>query len=805
MSGISAPLMALTRGSVAHAPRRRRNVSLREPRPSQRLPILNLNLRLEPRTGGRVVLVRSAKPYRGDERSFWDNAPVESRHKGYVPVPGFGEYYTPPAPPPEPEEDDEEEGDDRWTGPSRIRQQPPEEGRWGLNESQAAKGAYVPVPGFGEYYAPPAPGKPKGKANAGKEERDEDDSQDHAWASKVRSQPAEAGRWQPGDTAPYVPTPEPQAQQSRGWFGFGGGGGGGSDPAEDYYARDDQSWSEQQSFAHEEPLPSAFTDGAASNLSDYGDDELRRLRVIYGMFRKTVAALRYIVPFTGGLACWIAAAQTLTAWWTMASMVPFLTGLLTFSMFGFLVTLGAAFFSGMYMAVTVFTRTLRYMLDGRMTEAWPARDQAPQMPMQIAAQSEPAPPAVRRGAKTPVTVDYVPTTPLDDEAPDVPVSAILPELYAPPRAPASPPDLSDAESDAASGGGESPPAGGESSPNLGESSPDPMAAKPPPKRARVDLPLDVLLRVGGGAVEKTGKAVTGEREGGGDGYKELPPKKGKGGVEKGAKDSNDSRAKTEPASWDSAVREGSVTAAGELRPDPAAVQRREAVVPPSQRSTVASKEQQQQWLRRELEREWEDVGAGEDAPRESVRGDDDEKKKDLEETKEVKKNGGGWNPIKAFFGGGADESPAPVPPAAAPEQPANAEKAAGPARTGPAPTRAAPADAAFDPVMGALRWETPAGEATNANAQRAAEVAARLAARAAAGSAPEREPEQEPEPEPAAAVDTSSFAEEAAAAAVSEVRSQRRRLNDEDRKRAERNEWQKRVNGALRRERDDDR
>ena len=331
-------------------------------------------------------MVRSAKPYRGDERSFWDNAPVESRHKGYVPVPGFGEYYTPPAPPPEPEEDDdEEEGDDRWTAPSRIRQQPPEEGRRGLNESQAAKGAYVPVPGFGEYYAPPAPGKTKGKAKAGKEERDEDDSQDHAWASKVRSQPAEAGRWQPGDTAPYVPTPEPQARQSREWFGFGGGGGGGSDPAEDYYARDDQSWSEQQSFADEEPLPSAFA-GAASNFSDYGDDELRRLRVIYGMFRKTVAALRYIVPFTGGLACWIAAAQTLTAWWTMASMVPFLTGLLTFSMFGFLVTLGAAFFSGMYMAVTVFTRTLRYMLDGRMTEAWPARDQAQPPPMQITAQ-----------------------------------------------------------------------------------------------------------------------------------------------------------------------------------------------------------------------------------------------------------------------------------------------------------------------------------------------------------------------------------------------------------------------------------
>ena len=44
-----------------------------------------------------------------------------------------------------------------------------------------------------------------------------------------------------------------------------------------------------------------------------------------------------------------------------------------------------------------------------------------------------------------------------------------------------------------------------------------------------------------------------------------------------------------------------------------------------------------------------------------------------------------------------------------------------------------------------------------------------------------------------------------AAAAVSEVRSQRRRSNDEDRKRAERNEWQKRVSGALRRERDDDR
>ena len=625
MSGISAPLMALTRGSVARAPRRRRNASLREPRPSQRLPILNLNnLRLELRTGGRVVLVRSAKPYRGDERSFWDNAPVESRHKGYVPVPGFGEYYTPPAPPPEPEEDDdEEEGDDRWTAPSRIRQQPPEEGRRGLNESQAAKGAYVPVPGFGEYYAPPAPGKTKGKAKAGKEERDEDDSQDHAWASKVRSQPAEAGRWQPGDTAPYVPTPEPQAQQSRGWFGFGGGGGGGSDPAEDYYARDDQSWSEQ-SFANEEPLPSAFT-GAASYFSEYGDDELRRLRVIYGMFRKTVAALRYIVPFTGGLACWIAAAQTLTAWWTMASMVPFLTGLLTFSMFGFLVTLGAAFFSGMYMAVTVFTRTLRYMLDGRMTEAWPARDQAQPPPMQITAQR-----SQRVAKNNPVTVDYVPTRPVsDDEPPDVPVSAILPELYAPPRGPAKPEPTP--ESDPLSG--ESPPVGGESPP--GESPPDdPIAAKPPPKRARVDLPLDVLLRVGGGAVEKTGKAVTGEKDGGsGDGYKELPPKKG-GGVNTGLTNDSNARVVAEQAeqkpSWDSAVREGSVSAAGELRPDPAADTRREAVVPPSQRSTVASKEQQQQWLRRELEREWEEVGAGE----ESVR-DDEEKKKKKEEKKEV--------------------------------------------------------------------------------------------------------------------------------------------------------------------------
>ena len=785
MSGISAPLMALTRGSVAHAPRRRRNASLREPRPSQRLPILNL--RLEPRTGGRVVLVRSAKPYRGDERSFWDNAPVESRHKGYVPVPGFGEYYTPPAPPPEPEEDDEEEGDDRWTGPSRIRQQPPEEGRWGLNESQAAKGAYVPVPGFGEYYAPPAPGKPKGKAKAGKEERDEDDSQDHAWASKVRSQPAEAGRWQPGDTAPYVPTPEPQARQSREWFGFGGGGGGGSDPAEDYYARDDQSWSEQQSFADEEPLPSAFA-GAASNLSDYGDDELRRLRVIYGMFRKTVAALRYIVPFTGGLACWIAAAQTLTAWWTMASMVPFLTGLLTFSMFGFLVTLGAAFFSGMYMAVTVFTRTLRYMLNGRMTEAWPARDQqqgqAP--PMRIAAQSA-SPNDRRPKTENPVTVDYVPTRPADDEPPDVPVSAILPELYAPSR-PATPEPTPE------------PPVVGGESPPAASIVDDPIAAKPPPKRARVDLPLDVLIEMGGGAVDKTGKAATGDKEGGGDGYKELPPKKA------GANDSN-SRVIAErerKPSWDSAVREGAVSAAGELRPDPAAAARREAVVPPSQRSTVASKEQQQQWLRRELEREWEDVGAGagEDAVRDDETKKEEEKKEEEEgETKEAKKSGGGWNPFKAFFGGGADESPAPAPPTAA-EQPA-------PKQTpGAARRRPTPAAAAFDPVMGALRWETPAGEATNANAARAAEVAARLSARAAAAPPerePEREPEPETEPEPAAAVDTSKFAEEAAAAAVSEVRSQRRRSNDEDRKRAERSEWQKRVSGALRRERDDDR
>ena len=246
-----------------------------------------------------------------------------------------------------------------------------------------------------------------------------------------------------------MPTPEPQAQQSRGWFGFGGGGGGGSDPAEDYYARDDQSWSEQ-SFANEEPLPSAFT-GAASNFSDYGDDELRRLRVIYGMFRKTVAALRYIVPFTGGLACWIAAAQTLTAWWTMASMVPFLTGLLTFSMFGFLVTLGAAFFSGMYMAVTVFTMDAEIHAR-RADDGGVARDDQRSRRRCRCRSEESEDSKVQPGDG-----DYVPTRPVsDDEPPDVPLSAILPELYAPPRGPAKPEPTP--ESDPF---GESRPVGGE--------------------------------------------------------------------------------------------------------------------------------------------------------------------------------------------------------------------------------------------------------------------------------------------------------------------------------------------------------
>ena len=112
-------------------------------------------------------------------------------------------------------------------------------------------------------------------------------------------------------------------------------------------------------------------------------------------------------------------------------------------------------------------------------------------------------------------------------------------------------------------------------------------------------------------------------------------------------------------------------------------------------------------------------------------------------------------------------------------------------------------------MMGALGWDTRAGEAANANASRAAEVAARLAAKAAAQPDPDPTPTPTPEPEPemvpAAAVDGAKIAEEAAAAAVSEVRSQRKHSNDADRKKAERDEWQKRVNGALRRDRDDER
>ena len=86
-------------------------------------------------------------------------------------------------------------------------------------------------------------------------------------------------------------------------------------------------------------------------------------------------------------------------------------------------------------------------------------------------------------------------------------------------------------------------------------------------------------------------------------------------------------------------------------------------------------------------------------------------------------------------------------------------------------------------------------------------MAARLAAKAAAQPDPDPTPTPTPEPEmaPAAAVDGAKIAEEAAAAAVSEVRSQRKQSNDADRKKAERDEWQKRVNGALRRDRDDER
>ena len=751
------------------------------------------------------MLVRSAKPYRGDERSFWDNAPTETNHKGFVPVPGFGEYYAPPAPPPEPEadEDDEDESedantrDDRWRE-SAIRAQPPEQGRWG-NEAPVT-GAYVPVPGFGEYYAPPTPTKQPGVGS--KATGAEEDEYDDQWsASKVRSQPAEAGRWQPGDPAPYVPTPEPQTQ-SRGWFGFGAGARSSKQaPEPNHHGEDAPEYNAAEYNRRQEPTPSSFEQSAFNpDYADYDDDELRRLRVIYGMFRKTVAALRYIVPFTGGLACWIAAAQSLTAWWTMASMIPFLTGLLTFSMFGFLVTLGAAFFSGMYMAITVFTRTLRYMLNGRMP-TWEYGQSGDTYQMQIAARStQQARPGQQQQQqqqqqqRAPLVVEYVP---VEDEPPDVPVSAILPELYGSPRP-------SGRKAAYGSSKTPEPEPEPESEPEL---EPDFMAAKPPPPRKRVDLPLDVLLGIGGGAVDKTTRSVSGGEKDGEERFKELPPRR-----------ADEEDVEPRNPSWDSAVREGVATKAGELAPDPAAAARREAVVPPSERNTVASQEQQQLWLSKELEREWEEAGDEAVAQKSSqAQAQAQQREQPAAAKKEGKKNGG-WNPLKAIFGGGDDESlaedePAPVPtPTQAPAaQPTPAPPPQRPVQEASRNRRVArPAtDAGFDPVMGALGWDTRAGEAANANASRAAEVAARLAAKAAAQPDPDPTPTPTPEPEPemapAAAVDGAKIAEEAAAAAVSEVRSQRKHSNDADRKKAEQDEWQKRVNGALRRDRDDER
>jgi len=396
-------------------------------------------------------------------------------HRGYAPVPGFGEYYVPP-PPPEPE------------------------------RSRARDGARVGPDGAP---LPPPPPPPRAQ-------------------SKLLQEPAQAGIWERPASGPTpTPTPAPAPVPGR---SFGDDLRGLGVVA----SRDDVAGVTGVASSSVVPYDANTGDTFPSPLPN-ADPELLRLRATYRLLTKAFGVLRYLFPVTGGLACWVAAGASLGG--VFASLVPQMVNVVNVLAFALAVVMGGSVCLGAFLIVALVGRFLRNALFGTFfSESLAASDagRAPLEPYdypthpgllaQARAQSEQetryraAQMALARqnelqyeeyqrryessrAAATAEPVYGPPRTPGASEGPVGVVTALNPN----PRVGGSWDD-SDAYSPDASFDG----SGG--SRDEEEEEKEAFAAKAPPKRRRVDLPIETLMGLGGETLTAVGSEWQTQRQ-----------------------------------------------------------------------------------------------------------------------------------------------------------------------------------------------------------------------------------------------------------------------------------------------------
>lgn len=195
----------------------------------------------------------------------------------------------------------------------------------GNDEQEVYHRAYVPVPGFGEYYTPPS--------------RSEEKSGTQRSPSKLENERMGMGQWRPRQ--PQCPPPR----------------------------TDSDSATASPPFLAEPPTSPPPEQEATANEGamiryDDADEELVRLRAMWAVFQKALFYVRWLLPITGGLACWVTAAQNFGSGGTLAAFQPMMIGAVTLSMFAFVIALGASAFSGGYVFLTLLARVLRQMFFG---------------------------------------------------------------------------------------------------------------------------------------------------------------------------------------------------------------------------------------------------------------------------------------------------------------------------------------------------------------------------------------------------------------------------------------------------------
>ena len=287
------------------------------------------------RFAARVRLARVAAASSDD--AFWDNAEDTQgqSHRGYAPVPGFGEYYTPPKPAPSPA--GERGGGRRGEGTQGTPPPSPRPRSKLLEEPNSSSVLAPPPVGAGERY---------------------DNGHDSSYGNVSRMQTRNTSKLA-AEIAAVRGARGRDAQPVTG-------------PTTNYAYNGGDNSSRNSGHSLDQVVTQLNSSGNTTALvtldAPYGtqprgmDPELFRLRRGYLFLTKMIGWLKFLLPVTGGLACWVAAGASLGG--VFALMIPSMVNAVNVFAFVLCAVVGVSACLGAYLLTALVGRALRSALFG---------------------------------------------------------------------------------------------------------------------------------------------------------------------------------------------------------------------------------------------------------------------------------------------------------------------------------------------------------------------------------------------------------------------------------------------------------